>query len=118
MNGFKIPAQSGFENMMNKGMSFLSAMGQQQQQQQQSQSQGQDQTDPRCQFFKNFMQGNCKQWGQQQQQKPEKPQEKQKWEHKMEEAKDYKMEEAVNEESVLENAQYLAQYGFEFTKCY
>lgn len=107
VNGFKIPAQSGFENMLHRGMSFLSSMGQQQQQQQQSQGGcGQRQVDPRCQFFKNFMQGNCQNWGQQQK-KEEVPKER-----KMEE------EPAINEENVLSNAQYVAQYGFDFTKCY
>lgn len=62
-------------------------------------------------MFQNYMQ-------QQQQQQAPTQQEAEKKEEKKEEEK--KMEEGakVNEEKVIENAQHLAQYGFDFTKCY
>ena len=55
MNGFKIPPQAGFENLLNKGLGFLSMMaGQQQQRQQQQQQQGWQGGD----FFRNMFQNN------------------------------------------------------------
>lgn len=114
-------------------MGFLSSMAGQQQQQQQQQHQGcpqgadflrnmfqnfgqnfggnggnggcgsgqRCQPDPRCEFFKNM----CKNWQNSQQEKKE--------EKKMEEK-----EPTVNEDVIINNAQYLAQNGFDFTKCY
>ena len=97
VNGVKIPAQSGIENLINRGMSFLPFLAGQQQQR----SQGQP--DQRCGFFRNMFQN----FNQNQQNPCEKKEEK-----KMEEKSN------VNEEVITANAQYLAQCGFDFTKCY
>lgn len=63
VNGFKLPPQAGFEQLINKGMSFLSSMGQSQQQQ--AQQQQRPQFDPRCAFFKNMMQNQFQGWASQ-----------------------------------------------------
>ena len=62
-------------------------------------------------MFQNYMQQQ-----QQQQQTPTQPEAEKKEEKK--EEKKMEEEPKVNEDKIIENAQYLAQYGFDFTKCY
>ena len=115
VNGFKIPSQSGFENLIDRGMSFLSNMSGHQPQQG---CQSRCQPDPRCNFFKNLLQGQFKNFAQQHCQKQEQKEEK-KEPTEEEKVEKKKMEEGeANEEKILENAQYLSQYGFDFNKCY
>lgn len=94
------------EQLINKGMAFLSTMNQRAQQNPQ-------QRGPGCGFFRNFMQNNYQgcQRPQNQEKKPEEPKEKSECRMKAEEVE-------ASEDDILEKAQFLSSYGFEFTKCY